>query len=207
MRSDEVRVWWADLDGCGTDRFERLLSPEERSRAAAFRFTRDRSRFAAARGMLRALLGDELGMDPRRIEFAYGERGKPRLARDAGELRFNLSHSNGVAALALCAGREVGIDIEARRDELFSEAIARRYLPARAAMEIQRAGTERSREFFRAWVRQEAYAKARGAGLELMGEDPDPDDWSIIDLESPDGYAAAVAIEGAGPARMSTRRI
>jgi hypothetical protein len=43
-------------------------------------------------------------------------------------------------------------------------------------------------------VRQEAYAKGRGVGIELIGEKPEG--WSIADLELLDGYAAAVAVEG-----------
>jgi 4'-phosphopantetheinyl transferase len=208
MRGDEATVWWAHLDDWGAEPFEDVLSPDERNRAAAFRFPRDRSRFVAARGLLRTLLGDYLGVDPKRIELAYDENGKPRLADGDTALRFNLSHSNGVLALALCEGREIGIDIEALRDDPFMEAIARRFLPPEAAMEIERQPRiERSREFFRAWVRQEAYAKAHGAGLELIGESPDSGSWSIADLDLLDGYAAAVAIESDAPARVSARPI
>jgi 4'-phosphopantetheinyl transferase len=203
MRACDVTVWWGHLDGAA-DRLERLLSPDERSRAAAFRFPRDRSRFVAARGWLRKLLGDHLGLDPRRIEFDYGKHGKPRLADGEVELRFNVSHSNGVVALAFCQGREIGVDVEERRDDLFAFGIARHYLPERVATEIeQRAGNERSAEFFRAWVRQEAYAKGRGIGLEAIGEDPA--DWSIADLDLLDGYAAALAAEGPTPVRVITK--
>jgi 4'-phosphopantetheinyl transferase len=199
MMGAVATVLWGHLDRLDAASVEPLLSGDERSRAASFRFERDRSRFVAARGLLRMVLGEHLGADPKRIEFAYGERGKPRLAGDPG-LRFSLSHSGGVVALALCEDREVGIDLEARRELLVSEGIARRYLPPLSAAKIERrTGSERSREFFRAWVRQEAYAKARGAGLELMGESPNPEDWSIADLELLDGYAAALAIEGPAP--------
>jgi 4'-phosphopantetheinyl transferase len=204
MRRDVATVKWGELDDRDVRRFEALLARDERSRAAAFRFPRERSRFVAARGLLRTVLGERLGVDPKRVEFLYGEHGKPRLAEDTG-LRFNLSHSDGIVALVLCEGREVGIDVEARRDDLFTEGIARRYLPAPVAMEIERrAGAERAEEFFRAWVRQEAYAKGRGAGLDLIGESPRG--WSIADLDLADGFAAAVAIEGA-PVQVSASSI
>jgi 4'-phosphopantetheinyl transferase len=193
--SGDVTVRWGWLDRHDADGFEPVLSPDEGDRAASFMFARDRSRYVVARGLLRTLLGERLGIDPERVAFAYGEHGKPRLAEDTG-LRFNLSHSNGLMALALCEGREVGVDVEAKRDELFTTGIARRYLPAPTADEIERrTGTERAAEFFRAWVRQEAYAKGRGAGLELIGESPRG--WSIADLDLAGGFAAAVAIEGA----------
>jgi 4'-phosphopantetheinyl transferase len=192
----EVTVWWGSLDRHDAGRFEPLLSPDERGRAATFRFARGRSRYVVARGLLRMILGERLAIAPDRVELTYGNLGKPRLAGDH-RLRFNLAHSGDVLAVALCEGREVGLDVEAVREDLFAEGIARRYLPAEVAAEIERhAGTERLRRFYRAWVRQEAYAKARGAGLELIGENPDPDGWSLIDLESPDGFAGALAIEG-----------
>jgi 4'-phosphopantetheinyl transferase len=190
----EVTVRWGQLDRYDADGFEPLLSHDERDRAASFRFARDRSRYMAARGLLRTLLGERLGVDPARIEFAYGEHGKPCLAGDT-DLRFNLTHSDDAVAVALCEGREIGIDVEARRDDVFAEGIARRYLPSQVAMEIERRPeVDRAGEFFRAWVRQEAYAKGRGVGIELIGEKPEG--WSIADLELLDGYAAAVAVEG-----------
>jgi 4'-phosphopantetheinyl transferase len=189
-------VWWADLDECDPGSFEPLLSADELERAGKLRFARDRSRFIAARGLLRTLLGERLGTEPEGIDFAYGERGKPRLLGETG-LRFNLSHSGALLALAVCEGREVGIDIEAIRQDLFAQGIARRYLPLEVAWEIERrSGDERSDQFFRAWVRQEAYAKGHGAGLELIGRSPAADGWSVVDLELVDGYAAALAIGG-----------
>jgi 4'-phosphopantetheinyl transferase len=191
-----VTVRWGRVARRDPDRFLRLLSPDERGRAGSFRFAGDRSQYVIARGLLRTLLGERLGVDPERIEFAYGEHGKPELARETG-LRFNLSHSGGMFALALSEGGRVGVDVEAVREDLFAEGIARRYLPATVAEGIERrAGTERVREFFRAWVRQEAYAKARGGGLALMGESPDPGTWSVMDLDSPHGFASALALEG-----------
>jgi 4'-phosphopantetheinyl transferase len=196
--SAEVTVRWGRLDRHDADRFEPLLSSDERARADSFRFARDRSRYVVARGLLRTLLGEQLGIDPERIDFGYGEHGKPCLAGRT-RLRFNLAHSKDVVAVALCEGREIGIDVEAQREGLFAEEIARRYLPERAAMEIERRPeADRAREFFRAWVRQEAYAKGLGAGLELIGQSPDPEDWTIVDLELTPGYAAALAIEGGG---------
>ena len=58
-----------------------------------------------------------------------------------------------------------------------------------------RSGPERTEEFFRAWARQEAHAKGRGGGLELIGEAPGPA-WTIVDLELAPGYAAALALGG-----------
>ncbi|HSD24550.1 MAG TPA: 4'-phosphopantetheinyl transferase superfamily protein [Solirubrobacterales bacterium] len=203
MTDDGVTIHWGHLDGRDANRFEPLLAADERDRAASFKFARDGERYVIARGLLRGLLAERLAEGPARIRFAYGERGKPRLAQGSG-LRFNLSHSHGVVAIALCEGREVGVDVEARHDRLRIESIARRFLPPQVVSEMEGTGADRSREFFRAWVRQEAYAKGRGAGLELLGEQPEG--WSIADLDLLEGFAAAVAVEGP-PVQVGTRQI
>lgn len=208
MSSEEAIVWWARVDGARADRFEALLSPDERARASAFRFERDRLRFVIARGLLHTLLGAQLGVDPQRVEVALGGHGKPRLTDDDAGLRFNVSHSHGVVALAFCERREIGVDVERVRPDLVVDEIARRYLPPRAVQEIERhSEEERVGEFFRAWVRLEAYVKGRGGGLGLLNERREPEGWSIADLDLLDGYAAAIAIEGDAPARVSTRQV
>jgi 4'-phosphopantetheinyl transferase len=208
MSADAVQVWWSRLDGVHTDRFERMLSPQERERAAGFHRQRDGRRFVVARGLLYTLLGERLGIDPARVELALGEHGKPRLAGDDVDLRFNVSHSGGVVAVALCEGREVGVDVELIRGDLATEAIAKRYLPRDTVREIELLGIEeRPRAFFRAWVRLEAHVKAHGGGLGLLDELPGPEGWAITDLALPDGYAGALAVEGDLPDRVVTEEL
>ena len=136
MRSEVGTVQWGGLDDHGSDRFERLLSRDERDRAASFRFLRDRSRYVVARGLLRTVLGERLGLDPARIEFAYGERGEPCLPDHTG-LHFNLSHSAGMMALAISEERRGRDRCRGGPEDLFAEGIARRYLPAQVATEIE----------------------------------------------------------------------
>jgi 4'-phosphopantetheinyl transferase len=197
-----VTVRWAALDGLCGEPLEELLSADELARARRLRFERDRRRFIATRGLLRRLLGERIGLDPSAIAFAYDAHGKPRLAGGETGLHFNASHSGAVAIFAFCEQREVGVDVEAVRGDLFTEGIARRYLPIEVAERIERRrGARRAEEFFRAWVRQEAFAKGRGEGLGLIGESPEG--WAIADLEPVDGYAAAVAAEGPEPLQLS----
>ena len=207
MNQGEATVRWALLEGASAGEFEALLSPDERARAAKFRFAPDRERYVIARGLLRRLLGERLAMSPERVELAYSQEGKPRLAEDVS-LRFSLSHSRDAVVLAFCEGREIGVDVEQIRDRRFSAEIARRYLPPVEAEEVlHRAGDDQVRAFFRAWARMEAYAKARGGGLTLIGESPDPAHWSIFDLALLDGYAAALAVEGSDPIRIHASEI
>src|SRR5438876_1219350 len=87
----EVVLTRLDTGGEAARESAALLCDDERRRARQFAFARDRRRFMAARAQLRRLLGARLGVDPRCVEFAYGRRGKPALARrfGAADLRFS----------------------------------------------------------------------------------------------------------------------
>src|ERR1700691_1545671 len=86
-----VHVWSTSLDRSDEAVLElaRLLTGDERERAARFHFDRDRSRYIVGRGSLRVLLGSYLGLEPDQVQLAYGHNGKPQL-RGAGP-SFNLS--------------------------------------------------------------------------------------------------------------------
>ena len=65
---------------------------------SVFRFLL-RRRFIASHGILREILGNCLGAEPSGLTFAQGPNGKPGLAGAwrAGDLRFNMSHSEDLA--------------------------------------------------------------------------------------------------------------
>jgi len=145
-----------------------LLSGVERQRANRFAFDRDRHRFIVARALLRRLLGARLGTRPEAVELVYGPHGKPALApRHApADLRFNLSHSEDLAAYAFAHGREIGVDVEAVRSMCDADAIAARFFSARENQTyLSLDSRDRPRGFFHCWTRKEAFIKALGDGL------------------------------------------
>lgn len=223
----EVHVFVAWVDAPPDADALAWLSPDERERAGRFHFERDRLRFAAARGHLRILLGSYLGMDPSALRFAYGPQGKPALSGDANarRLRFNVSHSGGLALFALTADREVGVDCEQLRPVAGLEAIAERHFSPRERAQLRRvAEPEKPRAFLRAWTRKEAFIKCTGEGASrrldsfdvtlLDGEparlfrveQPAAARWWLEDLEPAAGYAAALVVQG-HPARVSLMEI
>src|SRR5713226_9608883 len=113
LGDDEVRVWRAALNRKTSlvHSLERILSTDERARAERFYFQKDRERFTIARGFLRIILGRYLNMEPCCLQFRYNPYGKPALANESGGngLRFNLSHSDGLALYAITRGREIGV--------------------------------------------------------------------------------------------------
>ena len=171
LKEDEIHVWRVELiqpseiyDACLD-----TLSPDERHRAGRFHFERHRRRYVVARGALRFILGRYLERGPGQLRFTYGRFGKPDLeggATAAADLRFNLSHAEDIALIALTRGSEIGVDVEFVREEFAGMEVAERFF-SRAEVESLRASPEESRAdaFFTCWTRKEAYIKALGAGL------------------------------------------
>jgi len=215
----EVHVWRAGLDLGETRRdvLASALSAEERERAVRFHFEHDRQRFQVARGVLRELLGRYLGLAPVGIELGRLPGGKPILQDRRTRLRFNVSHSGGLALLAFTQGRELGVDLEAERPLPEMASLAESCFSS-AEIEAWRAlpAGERPSAFFRAWTRKEAFLKATGEGLfrpldsfdvalgpyepaRLLRVSDAPGEaerWHLVDIDAAEGFQAALAVEG-----------
>jgi len=145
----DVHVWHVNLNEPSTvvDSMLRVLTSDERNRADRFHFERDRDHFIVGRGTLRKLLGHYLNEEPDSLRFHYGPFGKPALVEecDNAGLRFNISHSRGLALYAFSRDLELGIDLEFVREDFATDDIARRFFaPAFEFTEIQ---TDNGMEF------------------------------------------------------------
>lgn len=144
---------------------ERVLSRDELERASRFRFPRLAGAYVITHGVLRLLLARYLDRDPAGISFEYGVQGKPAVSKQP-QFGFNLTHSEGMAAVAVTIGCPLGLDLERLRPTSDIEEIAGRYFcPEEAAEILALAPGEREQAFFRCWTRKEAYIKAVGDGL------------------------------------------
>jgi 4'-phosphopantetheinyl transferase len=163
----DVVIARLDIGAEAADASAALLSCEERQRAGRFAQVRDRRRFTVARARLRELLGARLAAAPEAIELEYAAGGKPRLhPRFGGDLRFNVSHYEDVAAFAFANGREVGIDLEGVRSLADADAIAGlAFSPREHRTYLALAPEQKPRAFFNCWTRKEAFVKALGEGL------------------------------------------
>ena len=215
----EIQVWNANPQRCAfrPQQLIPLLSKDELDRMARFHFDQDRQDFGFARGMLRILLGRYLDTAPQDLRFSYSEHGKPSLAAPhlAARLEFNLSHTSGCVLVAICRGRQIGIDIEKWRKDINIDEVAARFFSAseqQALMNLPKA--IRWQAFFHCWTRKEALLKARGDGLFFplalfdvsiaagersvkLATRPDASEaqrWRVLGVSAPAGYAAAVAV-------------
>lgn len=218
---EEIHVWRVSLNQPepGIQESFRLLNPDERERAGRFRFQKDRDHFTVARGALRVILSRYLDAPPERLSFCYNEYGKPSLPQRLadGDLRFNLSHSRGLALCAVACGCEIGVDVEWIRADLAGEETIATYFSNQEAETIRALPPElRTQAFFDCWTRKEAFIKAVGEGLSYpldqfsvtvipgrparllsaRGGAQEVGRWSLAALDCGAGYAAALAVEG-----------
>lgn len=199
-----------------------VLSDEESARAARFLRQDDAALFALCRAMLRIVLGQYVGAAPRTLSFENGPFGKPHLSpAHRAPFRFNATHSGGVAMVAVTAGCEVGIDVEAVRPIDDLDALARSTFSAREQHGIF-AAADRIAAFFATWARKEAVVKALGLGLSFpldafdVESDPasppailgsrepsfSPAGWTMHELPPKPGFASALAVENAADSKV-----
>src|SRR5208337_1732670 len=123
---------------------------------------RARKQFVVSRGFLRIVLGKYLGIDARQVRFCLASHGKPELAEDRG-IHFNLSHTEGLAAIAVTGVGAVGIDVEKIRGDADVMELAERFFSKKEAAWVRsQPEQERSSCFFSCWTAKEAYVKAQG---------------------------------------------
>ncbi len=221
LNQNEIHVWCAYLDEFSgrLPQFYRMLSDDERSRAARFRFQEDHDHFVIRHGLLRTILGLYLPDSPASIAFFEGPNGKPALASPAGAdtFHFNLSHSRGLAVYAITRAVPLGVDVERIRPMNDMQDIASRFFTARENAWLQTVPPhQRLEAFFNCWTRKEACLKATGQGigeglakvevtlapskaarvLSIMGSSQAAAGWSLHALEPAAGYVSALAYRG-----------
>jgi 4'-phosphopantetheinyl transferase len=152
---------------------------------------------------------------PGALQFSYSPYGKPSVV--ATTVRFNLSHSHTIAALALTRDYEIGVDVEQVRpikEDISGRFFSPRENAALSALPEQ----EQTGAFFRCWARKEAIVKAIGEGLShpldsfdvsigvnqpavverFEGEADARKIWRLAHFEPAPGYAGAVACRTGG---------
>jgi 4'-phosphopantetheinyl transferase len=166
-----IQVWLAfeaAIPEAAYARFDALLSTEERARCARFRTGRLQRQYLLARAVQRRVLSGYVpGVRPQEWEFTKGEHDKPELAAPfaASGLHFNLTHTNGLVALAV-ARLPLGLDVENSGERDPPLEVARSYFTESEAeaLEALPPGAQAAR-FFALWTLKESWLKADGRGL------------------------------------------
>jgi 4'-phosphopantetheinyl transferase len=234
LRPDEVHLWVVEPERVSEPRllaaYHAMISAEERERHSRFRFDKHKLQFLVSHALVRVTLSRYAPVQPQAWRFSVNAYGRPEITGEGlPRLRFNLSHTDGMAVCAVALDTDVGADVEFSgrpgqtvelADSFFarSEVRALRSLPA-----------EHQRErFFDYWTLKESYIKARGAGLSLPldqfafhlepGQPPrvsfdarlgdEPGAWQFVRLKLSAEHPAAVAVRRAWglPLRVRCQR-
>ncbi len=222
LTADDVHVWHVDPTSVSDPglirRHDALMSPDERARHARFVFPRDQHIYLVARALVRTTLSKYADVEPQAWMFLNGAYGRPEIAWPPGgpPLRFSLSHTAGLVALAVTLHADVGIDVEGINARAPGLDIARQYFaPAEAAALEALPAEQQGRAFLEYWTLKEAYIKATGLGLSMplksfafeLADPPaisfngspggDPSEWHFFRLELAAQHLSAMAVRSA----------
>lgn len=223
ISSNAIDIWRVPLNPTArqTGQFLDCLSKQEKQRAEQFSFPDKRIQFVTTRARLRQCLALATGIPVTEIQIETGASGKPLLS-GATDIQFNVSHTHGLALIAVTRGQSLGIDVERLRDSTDHVRLAENYFSAAertAIISLPKASLVAP--FFACWTRKEAVVKAIGTGIahgldsfdvstdpeisqcqtRLHSEDGSVHTWCIDTVPCGEGFAGAVAYQK-GPAKI-----
>lgn len=168
----DVAVRWVETDALTLEHIGAMrmsLCADELARADAFRFERDRNTFVAAHALARAMLSAATPRPLQSWTFAFGPFKKPEPVMAAGEpaLRLSISHTRGLAMVAMSSGRALGVDVEWTGRPAPFEVAKSVFHPSERAVLEAAPEPDRARIFYTLWTVKESYIKADGRGMHI----------------------------------------
>lgn len=156
IRSSEELAWCRSV-----------LSERERGRYERLLFEEDRHRYLVSHALVRHTLSRYIDLEPAGWRFSLSERGKPEIANPIElPLRFNLTHTRGLAACIVNLTIDCGIDAELISARHNPHRVAKRMFSTKEQDDLRRLeGQALLRYFFERWTLREAYVKALGIGI------------------------------------------
>ncbi len=137
-----------------------LLTPQRVEKIEKCKMPEDKLRGITAGLLLEHGLRD-YGVKRRKLQFLYGQNGKPQIAGQE-EIHFNLTHAMDYAAVGF-SDRELGIDLEYIRTG--KRKVAERFFTKEENDFLQENWNDDL--FTKLWTRKESYIKAVGMGMRL----------------------------------------
>jgi 4'-phosphopantetheinyl transferase len=175
MTDPAIHIFLGSLDVVDTPEIAsaccELLCPSEAQQAERFTSDRRAREYVFAHALVRAALS-RLAHEvaPAAWRFTRDSHGRPFISyrQRSDPLHFSLSHTDGFVACAVSRCERVGIDVEATDRRAAHLEIARTFFaPSELADLISLPPAQQKDRFFDLWTLKEAYAKARGMGLQI----------------------------------------
>jgi 4'-phosphopantetheinyl transferase len=166
---ESISVVWLNLDAphSEVEELRTVLSVPEGQRVSQYTSDTQRRRAIVRMARRRQILASVYDTDPNDIVFAFSERGKPSVVRDAGpQLSISSSHRGDVGVFAFVRDRAIGVDVET-----ISELPETVQFVDVVTSDFENSCVERLPQYeqaatmLRLWTRKEALLKATGQGI------------------------------------------
>ena len=174
LNQTEIQLWFAFPDEIQDiallSAYDRLMSEEERAHQQRFHFAKHRHQYLITRALVRTTLSRYTDVDPSHWQFYKNQYGRPEIHHSDGlpELRFNLSHTDGLIICGVVLKQDIGVDVEDTERKGAPLEIADRFFSAQEVHDLNQVpDSEKRKRFFNYWTLKESYIKARGMGLSL----------------------------------------
>lgn len=174
MNSHEIFIWHIEpetlKEPAQLSRFFEWLSPEERAQHGRFRFDKHKHTYLVSHALVRSALSLMTQVEPAKLTFKTNAYGKPFIATPIQHetLHFNLSHTDGLAAVAISKQTALGIDVENKDRQVLTQSLAEQFFaPEECHAVAQASEHERSTKMLEFWTLKESYIKAVGMGLSI----------------------------------------
>ncbi len=187
---------------------DQTLSAEEQARAGRFAHAKDQNLYRTAHGLLRQILSRHSSIAPADWRFDVAAHGKPILAPGQADLAFNLTHTDGLVAVAVGAHPTIGIDAESLDRRSINPKIGRdKFSSPEIAWLDSHPEPDQADAFLRLWTAKEAFLKATGKGLtrslssftvalELGRVQADDGPFTIIEYRPTPRHFLAISVPG-----------
>jgi 4'-phosphopantetheinyl transferase len=112
------------------------------------------------------LLAYYTSSEPEKVKISVSDKGKPAILSNMYNIYFNISHSENLIVIAICKGKEIGVDIEIIRTDRNIASISKHYFNYNEKVNFE--NIEDSLKllyFYYLWTFKEALLKAQGVGL------------------------------------------
>lgn len=169
---NQIHVWFCCpdeiTDQSKFDSYLSILSNEEREKYQRFHFDKDRHSYLISHVLVRKTLSRYCEVLPEKWQFTFNQHGKPEVSPkiQCPNLKFNLSHADGMSACVVTLGNDCGVDVENIQRKNKLDAVAKRMFAGKELEVILNSdGENKQKNFFNFWTLREAYVKALGTGL------------------------------------------
>lgn len=185
-----------------------LLGRDEVERLTRLRSDLAARDYLAAHALLHALLARVTGVRANALRLCVTPSGRPVLHESqARQIRFSLSHANGMVLCAVARGCDLGADVESLAElAVDSNSVAEILCtPSELAAFNSLPECARLSCLARRWTLAEAMAKIGGMGLADLPTQTVTGTWHIVSHQLSPAYWCSVALRDPAPGRVVAR--